>query len=337
MISRIMITVFVFLLFFITFGASEQEAAQISDATETSVSLSAFVEEKRVPLNRSLIFTVQISWMGDLDLIKIGELEEPVLSNFEIVGTSSANRVSGVSGGKKAVKEITYTLLPTTLGMGYIESVGLSYEDMTKGKTHHLMTQRIGVEVTSPVAEEGESRKLWIWIVVAAVMISGFCIFFIIVKARSTMDKGEVEIQRIIEKTYLDELKETVDFKGGDRREAFTILTKLFRRYLSEKYDIATLEATTEQLIDTLRQEALDEGLIQRCETLFKKADVVKFSGQEATSSELEEGYTTVETILESHLAQARKKMLDLEAEKSKKRRIRLTRRTDGQDDRSNS
>jgi histidinol dehydrogenase len=58
---------------------------------------------------------------------------------------------------------------------------------------------------------------------------------------------------------------------------------------------------------------------------LLNKADVIKFSGQEATQAELEEAYTTVETVFESHLAQAKKEILEnQEAQSQKKKRFRL-------------
>lgn len=290
---------------------------------ETEVMLSAFVEPKQIPLNRHIVFTVRISWKGDLDLIEMGEVDEPLLSNFDIVGTSTANRVSGVSGGRQATKEITYTLQPKTLGMAYIESVRLSYEDKTSGKTHALRTQRIGVEVISPVRDAGDGSNLWYWIIPVCIVLFGFVSFLLIRFRRSEKKDIEEAVERIVEESYLEDLKNTVDLKAKDRREAFTVLTKIFRKYLSEKYQISALEATTAELLKMLADEGFDESLIRKCETLLTKADVVKFSGQEATQAELDEAYTTVETILESHLAKAKEKQLEMEGEKTGKRKKR--------------
>jgi len=294
---------------------------QDSIRAETMVSLSTIVDTKKVPLNRTLLLTVQMNWMGDLDLIEIDELEEPIISNFEIIGSSSANWVSGIPDGKESIKEVSYTLQPTTLGMGYIESVVLSYRDLSTGKTHHLKTQRISAEVVSPVPEEGEAGKTRLYIFMGVLSIIGLSILFFIMKRRAGRVEEEEEIERVIEETYLEMLKENVDLKSADRREAFTILSKLFRRYLSEKYEISTMEATTEELLNSLTQEGLDESLIGRCETLFNKADVVKFSGQEAEQSELEEAYTTVETILESHLSKMKAKLMAEEDKGKQKKR----------------
>ncbi len=292
----------------------------VSSPLQYEVKLTSRVEPNHLPLNRTIQYIIQIEWQGELDRVIIGEVDEPVLSNFEIIGTASANRVSGIAGGKKAVKEISFILQPKNLGMGYIESTGLSYEDKETGKTHALRTIRIGVEVLSPVPDEGDKGNAWIWLLgFGLILLFTSAVVFRFRNVRKK--KGEEEIQQIIEESYLAELKETVDLKTKDRREAFTVLSKLFRRFLSEKYGISALEATTDELLGKLRDEGLEERPLGRCETLFKKSDVVKFSGQEASQSELEEAYTTVETILESHLAGIREEMAKLEDKKTKKRK----------------
>ncbi len=322
MIKRISIAaLFVFCLLF-PLGYGEGLSAVDSSSVQTDVSLSTCVEPRSVPLNRTLLFTVRISWKGDLDLIEIGEVEEPILSNFDIVGTSSANRVESAPEGAKAIKEVAYTLQPKTLGMAYIEPLNLTYKDKTTGKTHALMTQRIGVEVVSPVPEEGERESWWVWVVLGVVIVGGGCGVFLLRKKRARKKAEDKEVERIVEETYLEELKASVDLKNKEKREAFTILSKLFRKSLSEKYGISALEATTEELLRTLSEEGLDESLIRKCAALLVKADVVKFSGQEASQAELEEAYTTVETLLESHLAQAKEKIRQMEEEKSKKKKI---------------
>ena len=314
-----------FLIFFLVFdsfvsvGYGQASSAVGSGWNETKVSLSAFIEPKRVPLNRSVVFTVQVAWEGDLDLIEIGDIEEPLLSNFDVVGTASANRVIGASGGQRAIKEIAYTLRPRTLGMAYVEPAGLSYEDKRTGKSHALMTQRIGVEVVSPVPEPGEGVGWWVWVAVGVGVVGGGVALVSWMRRRSVGPEEETEVVRVVEEAYLDALKQTVDLKTQDRREAFASLTKLFRGYLAEKYRIPALEATTEELLRTLAEAELDEGLIRRGEVLFSKADVVKFSGQDATQAELEEAYTTVETILESDLARAIERMREVEEASKKK------------------
>ena len=147
----------VFSLFFICLKGFSQGVGSDSLSMEYSVNLSTGIAPGEVPLNGTAMLTVQLSWLGDMGRVEIGDVETPILTNFDIVGTASGNRVTGTPHGRKATKEIVYTLRPKTLGMAYVESVNLSYVDNETGQTRHMKTQRVGVEVISPVAEPGET------------------------------------------------------------------------------------------------------------------------------------------------------------------------------------
>jgi len=132
----------------------QPEAPPPPAAGPISLSLSASVDPKTVPLNRTVLLKIEVSWEGNLDRIAIGQVTEPVLSNLEIIGTTASNRVLALASGQKAIKEVAYTLRPKALGMGYVEPVTLSYEDRSTQKVDNLRTQRLAVEVVGAVAED---------------------------------------------------------------------------------------------------------------------------------------------------------------------------------------
>jgi len=296
-------------------------AGQDNDVNGYNVVLSTEISPQEIPLNRTAELVISITWSGKMNRIEIQETEQPVLTNFEIVGTSSGNRVSGTSRGQESVKEIIYKLQPKTPGMAYVESMGISYRDIKNDEIHHLKTERVGAKVVMPVAEPGEMNLTWLWIVIGSVLVITGLSVLLILKKRSAGRSETGQPQPICEEAYLEELKNEVNLKGSNRREAFTVLTKLFRKYLSEKYELSAMEVTTADLIHNI-EEKLEESLARKCETLFVKADLVKFSGQEATQAELDEAYTTVETVLEANLTA--EKQQRLEAETKKKKHLKL-------------
>jgi len=286
-------------------------AARSQPAVEpagTAVKLGASVEPARVPLNRTVELTVRLAWTGALDSVLIGEVEEPVLSNLEIAGTSTSNRVEGTAGGSRSVKEIVYTLRPKSPGMGYIDSIRVAYEDRRSGVVHQLKTQRLSVEAVDPVPEKAERSRIWLWVILiacfAAGAIGGAAVFL---KSARRKPAGPALVPSLTEETFLESLKSKIGpgtQGAGDSREAFAPLSKLFRQYLSEKFKIKGLEATTGELTMALRLSGVEESLLKRCEAFFEKADVIKFSGQGASRSEFEDAYTTVESILETKLSE---------------------------------
>ena len=80
------------------------------------------------------------------------------------------------------------------------------------------------------------------------------------------------------------------------------------------------MEATTEELLSLLKSADLDDSMIVRCETLFKNSDIIRFSGHQASPSELSEAYTTVETLLESNLREVREALAEKELSRSSRR-----------------
>ncbi len=267
-----------------------------------SVQMDAFVKPKAVPLNQTLLYTIQVKWTGGLNLIKIEDIEAPVFSNFEVIGTGSANKVQPGAAGSESIKEIRYTLQPKTLGMGYIEPCYLNYKEIETDQIYTLSTQRISVEVMPAVAlpEEKQFPLLPILIVIGIVLVTVVGLIYFR-KWRNRSD-GSDEVQVILEESYLDQLKNQIDLQATNRSDAIAAVSKIYKKYLSEKFDIAALEATTQELLASLTSLELEENLIRKSEGLFQRADVIKFSGKEATQTELDEAYTTVEAVLESQL-----------------------------------
>jgi hypothetical protein len=285
----------------------QNESPQPSASAGYSVTLGAFIEPKQVPVNRTAILTLRLTWEGALDSVVVGEVFEPILSNLEITGTSTSNKVVGTQTGTQSIKEIRYTLKPKSLGMGYIDSVRVNYEDRKAGVVHQLKTQRLSVEAIDPVPEKQGGSRLWLWAILFICFITGtFGGAMAFLKSRKRKPRETAPIQKPAEETYLDSLKEKVDLQSENRQDAFVTLSKLFRQYLSDKFGIAALEATTKELLGTLRNSGVEENLLRKCEAIFEKADVIKFSGRKASQAELEEAYTTVESVFESKLAEER-------------------------------
>jgi hypothetical protein len=286
-----------------------------------SIKLSTEVDTNHVPLNRLFTLTVRIAWDAEQNRIDIVDIEEPILSNLEITGTSRAAQASGGSGNYKTVHEIIYTLKPVNLGMAYIESVWIQYQDNRTGESYNLKTERISVEVLPPVKEKNTFKlKAWHLVILGLILAGTGAVIYMLFFRRISEKKGITGPQLELEEDVLSRLKSSVSLKDGDRREAFSELSKLFRRYLADKFGFPALELTTDALLEQLKATGREENWMKKCEVLFKEADVIKFSGQEAPQSALESAYTTIETFLEKELQTTRKMREEESAQQSGKK-----------------
>lgn len=288
-------------------------ATGLSGQTEpgSAVTLRASLDSTAVPLNRTVTLTVRLSWEGPLDSVLIGEAADPVLSNLEITGTSASNRTVGTADGAASVKEIAYTLRPLSLGMGYIDSLTVTVRDLKAGTDRRMTAPRLSVTAVAPVPVKSGNRGLLTWLMLGAIFAAGAAAGVRVWKKRAGRQAAETPktAEPPLEERYLNTLKETVRLHGDQREDAFASLSRLFRQYLSEKYKVPALEATTAELIASLRTAGEEEALARKCESFFGRADEVKFSGRKASQDELDESYTIVESLFESKLVEAQLRM----------------------------
>ncbi|MFQ5825482.1 MAG: BatD family protein [bacterium] len=290
-----------FLFFGSSFSQNTDTTAVYPEVLNGRIKTSVRVNPKEVPQNRTVTYTVEISWQGDLDRYEIEKFENPVLTNLEIVGNSSSNWVGELAGVMQAVKTYEFVLKPLALGMAYIDGLIIEYKDKERDKSHRLVTNRLEVKVIDPIIE-GSSDLLILTgaIILSLVVISGGG--FLILKrkkAREAEEQLRASESIPIEEKYLSELKEKVILQKNEIQESFSNLSKIIRKYLSERYQISALEITTQEILTDLKKIAVSERIIEAAEELLNSCDVAKFSGGQVERSGLERAYTLFEDILD--------------------------------------
>lgn len=312
--KRISLPFFFLILVFSSLAAQDSSRVDF----ESQISITGSVAVKEIPLNRFLTFTVKVEWFGDFKRFQISEVETPIVENFEIYSTSASDKRSSSNGTTKAAKIYEFTLRPQSLGMGYIEGVVVKYLDLETDEAHHLMTNRINVKVIDSVPEPGEFKLNPIWIIVIVVVVLAVVglLFW-----RSAVNRKRIAAQEqthvvVLEEEYLTMLRESLDLNspGIKINEAFWTLSKILRKYLSQKYDFSAMGSTTENIIQHLQKKDIDESLINNIEETLNKSDLAKFAGSEGDRQDLDRSYTLIESMLEKNLA--RHKLENLENEK---------------------
>lgn len=295
----------IILLFIFKFAlAQAQDSAKVDIADrEGTIKATVLVDQKQVPQNRTLTFTLKISWFGDLERYEIEKLETPVLTNLEILGNSSSNWVGEKGGVKQAIRTYEFMLQPNELGMAYIDGVIVQYKDNLEDKIHSLVTNRLQVEVVEPVSENG-LNPLYV-IIFAGLLFIALIGAGLISLRRKKIREAESKRAGIdsipVEDKYLTDLKSRIDLQQSEISEAFASLSKILRRYLSEKHQISVQGITTNELVAELKKSNISEKAIERIEEVLHNCDVAKFSGGQTERGVLERSYTLVEEILNTN------------------------------------
>ncbi len=276
-------------------------------AEKPRIVLSMQVSNTKVPLNRNLELTIVLKWSNDINRYEIIKIEEPVLTNFKIIGSAVSSRSEAGKGKTNFIKEYIYTLKPQSLGMGYIDSVLVRVRDNVDGITENLETQRISVEIIDPIPEGTKVTRRQVYVVLGIlVALSIIGISFLLYRSKKYKDKQEIIAKPVpIEKTFLDNMKNMFNLRSPDLREDFFNLSKLIRSYLKDKFSIPALELTTEEVISALEKASLEENQINNLKKILIRTDEIKFSGKEGTIEEITQFYTLFESLLEKYYYEA--------------------------------
>ena len=286
------------------FSVSAQDSSQV--ISESTIKVYTEIEKKQVPLNRTLKFTVRVEWVGDLGRYKISELENPLIENFDIYSTSTADRRMSEGGVAKASKIYEFTLTPKTLGMGYVESVVVKYIDTETGEGHHLITNRLDIEVIDSIPDpvaNGWMKKMLPFFVLVLVILVVVCILLWRRKQKISKETEIVEVVPL-EEEFLTMLKESIDPNSPDLNvnENFSLLSKILRNYLTQKYEIAAMELTSDELVTSLKNTKLPDDLTNNIKYILQVCDLAKFAGSDGDRNDFNRMYTLVEEIFEKKL-----------------------------------
>jgi len=269
------------------------------------IRVSAFAEQSTVPLNRTVPVTIRLEWQGDLDRYEIIEVENLTAQNFEVVGNSSANRVAVVDGRNLSVHDFQYTLRPMSLGMGYVNGLTVRYADAGNGKQYRLFPNRVEIRVVDPVAEPGAHD--WLYYLAAARLLLAALVYGFVKLQKKKKQEAEKALalaqqQKPIEERYLEQLRTQIplDSRELDTGEALSRLSRLLRRYWSEKHGLPGLEATSEEFLAALHALPIESRAAADVAEVIRSADLAKFSGTGIDRPTLERLYTLFEFQLSS-------------------------------------
>jgi len=283
---------------------SAQDSSRIVDSSmEAGISLNCRVDRTETPLNRTVELVVSLQWSGDLQRYDILAFDNPILQNFDILGSGSSNKVSSVGGVATAIREYTFTLKPQTIGMGYIEPIIIKYTDTATDADFTLTSNRIPVKVNDPVSE-GETL-VWLLRLAAALIIVLLAFFVFRLLRRKKIQREKLAQEAVIddvsiEDEYLQELAALVNLNDPpkDGAKALSQMTRLLRRYLHEKFAAPGFEATTGELFQFLYAQKFDDHFINEMKELLSAADIVKFSGSAVSRADVEKSYGVIESTL---------------------------------------
>ncbi len=282
------------------------------------IQLNTYVDKSEVPLNRPVIFHVQLSWTGNLNRYQIEPVSLPVLTNLLLEGSGSENRLEPLANGNfKATKSITYRFKPLEMGMAYIDGVTIRYTDRRSGEENQLTSQRVMVEISEPVAEPGEGPYRSVAYVVLLIIFFTVIAYFMVKYFRKRREaRRSPEPVLPAAELFLNRLAQEVDPRGTNLGEMTAKLSRIFREYLQEAFHIQARESSTREILEQLQTVELDESDRKNLTTVFEKLDLIKFAGKNVDPTDFTRIYGAIEAFLIKRKQMAQQSQVEVKEEK---------------------
>ena len=123
-------------------------------------------------------------------------------------------------------------------------------------------------------------KEYWLWILIPIVVIIGtiFLIKFINKKPEERRAPVPVLPLPIVLLNKLEKIDEENLWQQGNHKAYYSDVTDVIRRFLEYKYQIATLEKTSDEILNSLTLSSINKNDYNQLKNLFSLATMIKFA-----------------------------------------------------------
>ena len=241
---------------------------------------------------------------------------KPVIADFELISTGGFNDVNGdglytsdemewkvTQIGSRTLLENTFTILPWDPGETYVLYPPVVY-NYNGEQDQAVRQEQMSVFVAPPgdipavqdsidlapiknIKEEKAniSDYLIFFILIGIALLTGL-VYWLFTKYRNRdaaigiEEEEEVVIipPHILALEKLSELKRQELWQKGDIKQYQSELTYIIREYLEGRYGVHALESTTNEVVDALKKQLMQNDDVISVKRILQVADLVKFA-----------------------------------------------------------
>ncbi len=251
------------------------------------VSVKAEIDRQQAYIGDRLNYTLTVVSDSSIavDSIPIGDR----LGNFEVKGREY--EMSGTEDGRIRLTA-KFVIAAYETGTIWLPRVKLSFlmpdSTMTEIETDSLRVTILSLAEGDSLADirglKPEmyfgSRFLWMYLIVAAVVVGALVYWLVRRKAGNGVDAEPVDTRPpwVVAEERLRHLRESALLADSEFKPFYLRLTKIIRRYLEPRYGIDALDRTTFELRGEMSRISLDQEQYDRLFEMFDGADLVKFA-----------------------------------------------------------
>ncbi|HVA67510.1 MAG TPA: hypothetical protein VNK24_11405 [Elusimicrobiota bacterium] len=131
-------------------------------------------------------------------------------------------------------------------------------------------------------APRSAGPPLWPWLVLAAVLATGYALYRAFSKKNAADPKNDRPVDsrppEVIAESDLNALQKSGLWELGRHKDFYSALTDILKRYIERRFGFAAPRMTTVEIFRALRRADLDRGILGKLKEVSDRADLVKFA-----------------------------------------------------------
>jgi hypothetical protein len=240
-----------------------------------------FIEAQQNSKDGKLQWAVLPDTFNKLEIVERGKID--TIPNGDIITYKQRLLVTGFDSGVFVIPRFTFTAIPTS-GDPYI----------VQTDSFPILVQTVEVDTTKPfIGIKGimTVKSIWtdyIWYIVGGLLFVGLAIFvfFYFIKNKKTAipvaaPPPPVESLQQQALKMLTKLEQKQLWQAGQVKEYYSELTDIVRSYIEARYDVPTLELTTDEILHSAKRHGELSRHIELLGSILYLADLAKFAKAE--------------------------------------------------------
>ena len=267
-------------------------STNIISSGDISVSIGTSVAPDRITVGDPFLYQIIVKSPGDA---AVEWPESGVLpADFELVSFEHVGPILGPNGTN--IDSLHYELTLYRTGEHSIPPFSISCI-LSDGTELSAVSDSATITVISVLDDNADDIRdlkspveipgniLWYWWVIGLLVLLSVTVIVVFLiggrRGRKVASVPEVVSEHSPEEIILKELEQLIRkdwLTQGLVKVHYSELSEILRRYLSDRYQIAAMEYTTTELIDSLNVLKLEHENIRLVRVLFEECDMVKFA-----------------------------------------------------------
>ena len=208
-------------------------SAALGQASRPRVSVKTSLSSETVPLNGEVVFSIELSWPGALDAVRLEDPGEPGVNNLMLRGSGASNRIVEDSlAGRRSLKRFDFYFKPRSVGRAHIKPMTLAYR--FEGRREVVRTDALFLRISAPREEQRPvfmPGSILLWLLLFLFMAAAL---FVTVRYVMLRRKHRPRATPGIREKYQRLLLSTIHPENGQDKENRAEILRLLDSFLME-------------------------------------------------------------------------------------------------------